>query len=1108
MNKNDFYRGSMVLLCSALITACGSSSSGGGGGGGSTTTTHSGVAADGYLINATVCLDLNDNKACDSGEPTTTTDEDGAFSLEATQNQIDSNPVILEATAGDTIDKDTGVAVAKDFVLTAPAGSEFVSPLTTLVQAKIEENRYVDGYSVENAVEAIQALLGTDAELLEDYVAKEESDDPAEAAKYQRLHEIAQVATQVIANNSEDAEGAAVEQSAESTPDKLFRLVIAGVVDDIELIADAVDDDTAEEFDPATVFAVVEDDVEMDTTDIDDQVEQQQNDENPVIADIAALVSSTGGLNWLWIELDEGTSEFEALETGTITYDAGTDTTTNIEYEVQSDGTLVVLTPEPRQNRVLTASGWVIEDAETISVTVNSDGSVDFNFQILNGSSSGVEQVTGLKVDVSGQPIASFINSEDGPFDATTIVGDATFSAGAEAYQLTFVTTQESYRLRDWDCEEPTAGMCNTVSYFSGGAFSLATTLSSLIVETAANPEVVAEDSSSLKIIAYGTPAGNAHFELVEDGAINVYEPDEFWGFATKIGTGTWITRTVNGEELIVLSLEASIRSQFDIDGGDLLILAEYNGYVRTGDLDPVGNTRTEAEWVYNGTAWQNIFDNYGESEETGLPAGSIATLISSEGGSNGFKLSLSSTGEYLGFEAGTLTYDAVTGTTQTAGDVGSDGTLVERPLNLKKGLILAASGWSEFDGSVTVTSVNEDGSIDVDLKTTNDETYVSQHTSASAVDLSGETIAGYLVDERVDYDFSELVGDAVFSEGAEAYRATYSFSEEIYQLVDGDGCDNPTDFNGLCNAVYQFVGDGDWNTNGFVATLSGATVATAANAGAIDGPGGAIQLTALRLFGESGISTVVELVDDGSTNFYVIHINGSAIHDGSTTWEERDVNGKTLYVVVITDALRASMNVGEQTNLFFTEHDGYVRIGGYSPGNEELTAERYSFNDIAAQDVLYNFSAPALGCDYESGWDDVNDQPASFNSYTDFLSVVAACGGADTITTEDIAGTTWVDSEVYEGFTESETVVFHVDGTLTFTSIESEGTDVLPGIWSVTDSIVAVQIGSPVSFVDSWFAVDGEVIIYTEDDEWGSDLVLDGTADGEIWHSGFTEQP
>ncbi|MBV1888948.1 MAG: hypothetical protein KUG67_01750 [Proteobacteria bacterium] len=1245
---NQKIKGSALLLCSALLVACGGGSSGGGGGSSDNGTTFSGLVADGYLVNAKVCLDLNDNKACDDGEPSADTIEGGAFSFNASRSQIDNNPVILEATAGITIDEDTGVAVTRDFVLTAPAGSEFVSPLTTLVQAEIEA-----GSSVEQAIQDIQTLLGTDADLLEDYVAKkvapEDPDDAegiAQAAAYQRLHEIAQVATQVIAINAESMAEAAADQSSESTVGELFELVIAAVVEDIGLIADAVDDDVSEEFDPTTVLAVVEDDVGIDTTDIDDQVDQQQLEQDTDVADLGVLITSGGGLSWFELDIEDGA--FAGAWSGTLTYDAIDEETTEFELE-WVDGDWVEVTDD--NDLVLTAGGWLI-DKEIIGVqSLNEDGSIDVSFSTyvtLEGDTYGYdyngEHISGRTMDVSGLEIAQFIGTEG--VDASLYVGDAVFGDGAMAYRLTFTPTTDTYRIWDWECDAPLGGICNSIWHHNGdGDYSsdnYAANMSTVIVSEAASTEAVAVDASLLNAIS-AAAGSDMSIELVEGGAANFYVID--WsdgGSASKIGTGTWGLHTVGDEEAYVVSPEASIRSSLDLDAGEELMYAEYNGYVRQGTYIPAGASELDDAWSFNGTAWQNVQDNfsvgepveplgcnytsgwdevtdrpdtlnsyteflsvvadcggadtvtsediagttwvdynvvegivvsgetvvfnndgtltfsdiedgdvvetisgnwsvenslvtvnigspvsfvdswaiidgtpkiyteddewgsdlvlddtadgeiwnsgfekqtsssnptefstewlagktlydvwYGEAgpavektvfsadgtsitvynvlnseangetfgievtdgmlhaagdtsgrttivcgstdqyikthytedglfdntdlwffdeaaalEYAGTLTGAIescveepatptmADIISSAGGSNSFELSVdSTTGNYEGLELRKVTYDVDSDTTSgVEWDVQSDGALIERPLNLENGLVLAPeSGWSSYKSSGSVTSVNGDGSIDLNLMTTGDEIYSNQHVNAEVIDVSGQAIALYLVDDRIDYDPSELVGGAVFSEGAEAYRTTYILSEDIYLIAEADSCADPTDYNSFCNAVYHFTGDGNWGSDGIATTTDNIISATAADPGTVSLPGGGIGLNALRLYGGSGApTTAVELVNGGTANIYDIDGTGAATKQETTTiWEQRTVNGETFYRLVLTDALRASMNIPEHVDLTFTEYTGYVRIGGLRPKDQAFEADKWGFNEIAAQDVLDNFEAP-----------------------------------------------------------------------------------------------------------------------------------------------------
>ena len=127
---------------SALLMSCG-------GGSGSSTNSSagteptsgnkvSGVVMDGYLSNATVFLDLNDNGIFDTGEPSTTTNSNGAYSLGVTESQLANHSIVVAVKAGVSIDNDNPSATVSDnYSLTAPKGSTTITPLTTHIKTKI-----------------------------------------------------------------------------------------------------------------------------------------------------------------------------------------------------------------------------------------------------------------------------------------------------------------------------------------------------------------------------------------------------------------------------------------------------------------------------------------------------------------------------------------------------------------------------------------------------------------------------------------------------------------------------------------------------------------------------------------------------------------------------------------------------------------------------------------------------------------------------------------------------------------------------------------------------------------------------------------------------------
>jgi len=124
-----------------------------------------GVAYDGYLRGATVCADVNLNKACDDGEPSTTTGEGGFWLLTGLSPAQELYPLALEAIAGVTVDEDTGEAVTENFNYAAPAGATTVSGFSTIIQ--VETERLIAEGSSPAAAEAkakadLAAALGAE----------------------------------------------------------------------------------------------------------------------------------------------------------------------------------------------------------------------------------------------------------------------------------------------------------------------------------------------------------------------------------------------------------------------------------------------------------------------------------------------------------------------------------------------------------------------------------------------------------------------------------------------------------------------------------------------------------------------------------------------------------------------------------------------------------------------------------------------------------------------------------------------------------------------------------------------------------------------------------
>lgn len=160
-----------ALVAAGMLAGCGGSSSP------TAASTVSGKVADGYLVNATVFLDKNGNYRLDAGEPSDTTDADGAYTLTVDPADLGQYPIVALAVKDVTIDKDTDLPITHSYLLSLPKDSvsgtvqgNFISPLTTQVREMMETGNYA---TMQQAMDDLRLELdlpeGTN--MMGDYIA-------------------------------------------------------------------------------------------------------------------------------------------------------------------------------------------------------------------------------------------------------------------------------------------------------------------------------------------------------------------------------------------------------------------------------------------------------------------------------------------------------------------------------------------------------------------------------------------------------------------------------------------------------------------------------------------------------------------------------------------------------------------------------------------------------------------------------------------------------------------------------------------------------------------------------------------------------------------------
>ncbi|MBV5276361.1 hypothetical protein JZU56_00505, partial [bacterium] len=118
-----------------------------------------GVAIDGYLQGSTVFLDVNNNGAQDTGEPSALTDASGRYTLDYSKLTTPINGLAIVVTGG--IDTDTGFAFTGRLSAKADktATGQVITPLTSLVDAVLAEG-LAKGLSVADlAADPVAALV-------------------------------------------------------------------------------------------------------------------------------------------------------------------------------------------------------------------------------------------------------------------------------------------------------------------------------------------------------------------------------------------------------------------------------------------------------------------------------------------------------------------------------------------------------------------------------------------------------------------------------------------------------------------------------------------------------------------------------------------------------------------------------------------------------------------------------------------------------------------------------------------------------------------------------------------------------------------------------------
>lgn len=277
----------------------------------------SGVVMDGYLKNANVCLDKNNNALCDSADGAIVlTDENGHYELPV-EGDVSSYNLLVEALSGVTEDMDNpGQVLLSDFTLEAPATRpEIVSPLTSMVSSMAQTT----GVSFDEAAKSLASDLNVSEQTItSDYVGSSNSES-------QQIHMLARGITKVLqsAQESSVSGGVTEEHARKGSMQRLANLDVAALkqrTDNLSHGAKNTDQALAQ------IAGDYKNDLKITPDDIkgDKVLSRPKAPKNPAVNDAADT------FDWTWVKPFNAISDYELSLDGGVNWQSATQKPSNV----------------------------------------------------------------------------------------------------------------------------------------------------------------------------------------------------------------------------------------------------------------------------------------------------------------------------------------------------------------------------------------------------------------------------------------------------------------------------------------------------------------------------------------------------------------------------------------------------------------------------------------------------------------------------------------------------------------------------------------------------------------------------------------------------------
>ena len=604
-------------------------------------TTISGVAVDGYLQGANVCLDKDGDQKCTAADSAVaTTTADGGYSLVVDAGDAELYPVLVQVIGGTTIDSDdpNGEPVAKDSIMNAPAGKySLVSPLTTLVQGKIADNSGLDADAAERLV---IDDLGIDSDsnlsLFDDYVAEKQNTDlDSEAqADYDFVHSVAQLVAQAIADNIEKVsndlnESTTVDADGEDF-NEVVQIVVTEVGEDLSEVAEAVDEaieqtEEGEEVNLTAVYQDIDDELTVDAnaSEIEEEVALLEHESEAQSGTSVADFMAAGFHN---IDSDD---HYDGSDNICYEYDYSDiviswDNSYSLRYDYDKDSNGGEFTyrddSDDRPSYLLVNDQWLYQPERPLELLAEyEDGSIDL------AVSRGEEKIAGETLDVSGEYLLSFVVDDGWAEVIESYDPTFTFSPGAEILSIYEENLFDSYWIdAESDCHSDINATATCSWLVEEGGDFYAQELSDLL-----DGDIFRSGSLGYYDVQFEGEL-NASDVYSSTGLVHFYADEEN---ASLVATAEWYIVELADEASLKFKVPLALLNDDDGSDAPYYLITPLDGALHYVEHRPAGFVIEDAGTFFNRVAMDDILSAFNSSSQASTNA---CSLDDDDDGNNG----------------------------------------------------------------------------------------------------------------------------------------------------------------------------------------------------------------------------------------------------------------------------------------------------------------------------------------------------------------------------------------------------------------------------------------------------------------------------------------